>query len=119
MGTLAQWTDGLLKLPGPHWLSERTMTRYGIRNLMRFAKTYNQWRYRRRARRHQQAFDTEFDALLREHGGAVTSPPRVVMEDGWAIDTSQSLPGLGRLLDEAGEVVRERGGKKHSDVQQP
>jgi len=119
VGKLAKLTDRLAKLPGMHWRSEETMTRYGIRNVMRLAKSYNRWRYGKRARQHEHAFATEIEALLKEHAGHAVYPPRIVMQDGWAIDTSRSLPGLEQVLAEAGDIARERAGKKHSDVQQP
>jgi hypothetical protein len=66
---LAHWTDRILSQPGRRWRNEEAMGRYGIRNLMRVAKTYNQWRYADRSRRHQQAYETDLNALLEEHGG--------------------------------------------------
>jgi hypothetical protein len=57
--------------------------------------------------------------LLRENGALATFPPRIELKDGWARDDSHSFPHLDRLLEEAGEIVRERGGKKHSSSQQP
>lgn len=117
MNVISQRSDAWLGRPGPAWFHEKTMKRYGIRNLMRLAKTYNRWRYGARARRHERAYAEEGESLLREHGGSF--PPRVTMQDGWAIDTSRSLPGLERLLEQAAEVVRERSGKKYSDTQLP
>lgn len=112
-------TDRLLSKPGKRWRSEETMDRLGIQNIMRFAKTYNRWRYSDRAAEYQRIFDTELEALFAGHGGLSQYPPKVVMKDGWAIDESMTLPHLDRLLEEAGEVVRERAGKIHSDVQRP
>lgn len=119
MSVLGRAADRLLSMPGKNWFAETTMARYGIRTLMRSAKVYNGWRYRSRVRRHRSAYEHEFEALLREHDAQAAVSPRILMQDGWAIDTSGTLPGLDRLLYEAGEVVRARGGKQHSDVQQP
>lgn len=116
---IAAVTDRLLSKPGKRWRAEETMERLGIRNIMRFAKRYNRWRYADRAAEYQRLHDEELEALLAGAGGAVPYPPKVVMNDGWAIDESRSLPHLDRLLDEAGEVVKERGGRIHSDVQRP
>jgi len=48
------------------------------------------------------------DALLQENGAPVT--PRVELRDGFAIDTSHSLPHLDRMLADAQAVIAERGG---------
>src|SRR6185369_17068392 len=86
----------------------------------RTAKRYNRWRYHERARRHNYAYETQLDQLLIENSAPGFRPhPKIMLNDGWAMDTSQSLPGLDRLLDEAGQVVRERAGKIHTDIQQP
>ena len=120
MTSLRHLTDRLLRKRAQSWLKEPGMKRYGIRNIMGAAKLYNRWRYHERAQRHYNAYQTQLDPLLLENGGPDFDPrPKIVLNDGWAIDTSQSLPCLDRLLDEAGRVVRERGGKIHSDIQQP
>ncbi len=95
------------------------MRRVGIGRLRRFAKRYNRWRYSDKARLHREAFEGDFEGMLRENGELASWPPRIVMRDGWARDDSMTLPHLGRVLEQGGEVVRERGGKKHSDSQQP
>lgn len=118
LSTFARMTDRLLSKPGKGFLDEEVMRRYGICNLMGLSKAYNRLRYVRRNRRHQHEFDRVAE-LLRGHDAAATWPPRVVMHDGYAIDTSGTLPGLDRLLDQAGQIVRQRGGRTHSDVQQP
>ena len=95
------------------------MKRVGIDRLRSFAKRYNQWRYSDRARAHHDAFENRFEALLRENSTLAAFPPRIKLRDGWARDNSQSLPHLDRVLDQASEIVRERGGKQHSGTQQP
>lgn len=117
--TIAGFSDRLLSKPGKRWLSEEAMARLGIRNIMRFAKRYNSWRYSDRSREHRLSYETELEALFKDAGGLAQYPPSLVMNDGWAIDTSRTLPHLDRLLEEAGEVVKERGGRIHSDVQRP
>lgn len=117
---LAAWADSHLSEPAKSWRKEEAMERYGIRNIARAAKLYNRWRHGERARFHEETYRRKFKTLLKEHaGGADVYPPKVVMNDGYAIDDSLSLPGLDRLLEEAGEVARERGGKVHSDIQRP
>src|SRR6185312_12878315 len=98
---------------------DRAMKHVGIHRLRSFAKRYNRWRYSDRDRAHYDAFENEFEALLRENGTLAIFPPRIKLKDGWARDDSYSLPHLDRVLEQAGEIVRERGGKKHSGAQQP
>ena len=116
---IAKLTDRLLRPAAKFWRRDRAMTRIGIDRLRSFAKRYNRWRYSDRARVHHDAFENGIDALLRENGTLATFPPRIELKDGWARDNSYSLPHLDRVLDQAGEIVRERGGKKHSGAQQP
>ena len=58
-------------------------------------------------------------SFSRKTAHPVTSPPRIQIKDGWAIDDSLTLPHMQAVLEQGGEIVRERGGKKHSDSQQP
>jgi hypothetical protein len=116
---IATFTDALLSKHAQKWRSEESMERLGIERIMRLAKRYNRWRYSDPAASYQSKFDHELDSLFAERGGFHNQPPRIVLKDGWAIDTSGTLPHLDRLLKEAGEVVAERGGKVHSDVQRP
>jgi hypothetical protein len=116
---IAKVTDRLLSKHAKQALTDAGMQKWGINNLMRAAKRYNRWRYGEREKKHQKAYDRKLAELMEEHGGPGHYPPKIVMQDGWAIDTSMSLPGLDRLLDEAGQVARERAGKTHTDVQQP
>jgi hypothetical protein len=116
----AKLTDRLLRPVAKFWRDKGwAMKRVGIDRLRSFAKRYNQWRYSDRARLHQDAFENGFEALLRENGTLATFPPRIKFSDGWARDDSHSLPYLDRVLDQASEIVRERGGKQHSAMQQP
>jgi hypothetical protein len=95
------------------------MKHVGIDRLRFFAKRYNRWRYSARVRTHQDVFENGFEALLRENGNFATYPPRIELRDGWARDDSHSLPHLDRVLVQASEIVRERGGKQYSWTQQP
>lgn len=95
------------------WRDDAILQRYGIRNLMRAAKVYNGWRYRDRIRRHRRAYERDRDMWLE----ASAARPPATMRDGWALDTSGSLPHLDRLLDEAGRVARERAGRIHGGIQ--
>jgi len=95
------------------------MKRVGIARLRRFAKIYNRWRYRGRNRVHRKAFTGDFPRLLQENGAPSAWPPRIQLRDGWARDDSLTLPHLDRVLEQSAEIVRERGGTKHSSTQQP
>lgn len=88
------------------------MALLGIRNTMRIAKGYNTLRRGRRQRRRRLIWREHFGELAAEAGGF--AEPRVRIEDGWALDTSGSLPHLEELLRQADEAIEERGG--HSDV---
>jgi len=77
----------------------------GIKRTTRLAHAYSQHRNRhlvdtrlRDAPRHLELIDTEL---------AGTSVPE--MHDGWALDTSRSLPHLDRLLEEMNSVIEEFG----------
>src|SRR5205085_3072608 len=77
----------------------------GIKGTTRLAHAYSQHRNRhlvdtrlRDAPRHLELIDTEL---------AGTSVPE--MHDGWALDTSRSLPHLDRLLEEMNSVIEEFG----------
>ncbi len=116
---VGRFFDSLLKPYGREWLKPEAMKRHGSGNLMKWARCYNRWRYGKRARIHERAWRDERDTLLRENGGDPAMLPRIRLNDGWHIDTSRTLPHLDALLGEMHEIVRERGGVKHSDVQQP
>ncbi len=85
------------------------MANLGIRNTMHLAKAVNRVRYRKLIRTRRRLFRNHFDELLEEHGGLARDPG--CMEDGWLLDESMSLPHLEALLDQADELIAERGGK--------
>jgi hypothetical protein len=80
------------------------MATLGIRNTMRLAKRYNGLLYGRLQRERE-----------REYAHRFNGPPRVRMEDGFALDTSRSLPHLDRLLEQSEEVIAERAGRGEVD----
>ena len=57
-------------------------------------------------------FETQLSRLLEENGAAAGPP--VEMRDGWAIDQSRSLPHLDRVLEDAEEIIAERGGVRRT-----
>jgi hypothetical protein len=74
---------------------------------MRIARAFNGFRNRRCVRFREEQY-RRLDELIRENGPP-TRPP-VALRDGWAIDTSKSLPHLDRLLEESQAIIAERGG---------
>jgi hypothetical protein len=116
---LARTADRLVRRMGTHLATDAGMKRFGLANAMRLGRLYNRIRYRQRWHRHVEAFRTNLPALLRENGGDAKFPPTLRMKDGWALDTSHRLPHLDRLIEQAGEIIRQRGGREHSDIQYP
>ncbi len=94
--------------PIASYLHQDRMARLGIRNTMRLAQAYNKllygkyWHYRKNQYQHN------FSQLLEEN--KLQEKPALQICDGWALDTSNSLPYLKELLEEADEVIQERGG---------
>lgn len=101
------------------WITDAGLMKNGIGNLTQKAKAYNSWRYADWIEANKAAYENERGALLCDNGAPEGFKPRIKMEDGWAVDTSMSLPHLDRLLEQASEIVEERGGHKHSSAQQP
>jgi hypothetical protein len=87
------------------------MSALGIANTMRLAHAYNWLTFRRQQAWRRSLYHEQFNALLKENGPPVR--PRIKMQDGWAIDTSMSLPHLDRVLKDAEEIIAERGGIRH------
>jgi hypothetical protein len=112
-------TDWLLRPVAKQWREDPAMKLVGIERMRSFAKKYNRWRYADRVQAHRETFQNGFEQLLRENGTLETWPPRIELKDGWARDNSHTLPNLDRVLEQAGEIIQERGGKKHSSAQQP
>jgi hypothetical protein len=116
---LAAIADRLVSRPGDYMASERGMKRVGLANSMKLGKLYNRIRHRGRWNLHRNTYQNEFSALLKQNGGEGSVTPRVRLHDGWAIDTSQSLPHLDRLLEEGAEIIRQRAGRTFGDIQYP
>lgn len=82
---------------------------FGVANLCRAAKAYNSIKYGALLRHRRRLYRRELDALIEENGPLTGSPN--VIRDGWALDTSKSLPHLDRLLEEADRYIDLHGGK--------
>src|SRR5436190_2775070 len=90
------------------------MSRLGIANTMRLAHAYNRAKFRRQDHWRRAMFHDELDALLQENGPLTR--PRVQMRDGWAVDTSKSLPHLDRVLEDSEKIIAERSGARRSSA---
>ena len=88
------------------------MARLGIRNTMRLAHFYNRIKSRRQDNWRRKLYETQLEALLAENGPLTR--PRIEMKDGWAIDTSMSLPHLDRVLEDSEKIIAGRAGVRTS-----
>lgn len=93
-------------------LHEGHMRRLGIEPTQRIARIYNHARYAAEHAWRNRLYTDRFAELLAENG-ALTRPA-LTLHDGWAIDTSQSLPHLDRVLAQADEILKERSGVRTS-----
>jgi len=107
---LGKTMDRIVRRPARYFYSN-FMESGGIHNTMHLSKMYNRVRYRGRYHEHRRAFRDSFDALLLDNGYVDRNAKNNVMRDGWAIDTSHSLPHLDALLEETNALIDERGGK--------
>jgi hypothetical protein len=85
------------------------MSRLGIANTQRLAYFYNRLRFGRQDHWRRALYRTQLSALLEENG-SLTRPP-IEMKDGWALDTSMSLPHLDRVLEDSDKIIAERRGQ--------
>lgn len=91
----------------------------GIDNTIRLSKAINRLLHGTDQRRYDRAYRERFDALLAENGPLMNgTQPRNVMQDGWAIDRSASLPFIDQLLEETAPLIEARGGMKREEALQ-
>jgi hypothetical protein len=88
------------------------MSRLGIANTMRLAYFYNRLKFRPQNRWCRALYQTQLATLLEENGRL--SRPPIAMKDGWALDTSMSLPYLDRVLEDSDKIIAERSGERRS-----
>jgi hypothetical protein len=93
-------------------LHENHMQRLGISDTMRLASFYNQAKYGPLDDWRRSLFEFEFPSLVHENG-PLTRPP-LEMRDGWAIDSSMSLPHLDRVLEDSEKIIASRRGVRTS-----
>jgi hypothetical protein len=93
-------------------LQENHMSHLGIGNTMSLAHAHNRRRFGREDQWRRRLYRNGFEALLEKNGPQKC--PRIEMHDGWAIDTSMSLPHLDHVLEDSEEIIAERCGIRKS-----
>jgi len=88
------------------------MSRLGIASTMRLAYFYNRLKFGRQDRSRRGLYQTQLATLLEENGGLSRTP--IEMKDGWALETSMSLPHLDRVLEDSDKIIAERSGERRS-----
>jgi hypothetical protein len=97
---------------------EKPMKPLGTNNTMKIARAYNRLVYGKYHEHRKNRYLNNFDELIRENGGTASAAANEI-RDGWALDTSGTLPHLERLLYDAGEIIKEHGGVKRTDYGRP
>ena len=95
----------------------KPMQPLGVNNTMKVARAYNRLKYGRYHEYRTNQYLHHFDELIRENGLPVS--PINEIKDGWALDTSGTLPHLKQLLNDAEEIIKERAGVKRTDFGRP
>lgn len=93
-------------------LHENHMARLGIANTMRLAYSYNRLKFGRQDDWRRALYRTQLRTLLEENGSLMRPP--IELKDGWALDTSRSLPHLDRVLEDSDKIIAERSGQRRS-----
>lgn len=83
------------------------MQALGIRRTRNAALFYNRVRCKDREDIRRKLYREHFDELITENGA--TSGQTSLMKDGWALDTSRTLPGIDELIEESEQIIAERG----------
>lgn len=89
----------------------------GIERTSRIARWWNRERLPLLAAR-RRWYEERFEQLLDENGWP-GGRRRIELEDGFALDSSNSLPYLDRLIEEMSSVIEERGLQKWEDLGKP
>ena len=94
-------------------LHSNHMSRLGIANTMRLAYAYNRIKFGRQDDWRRSLYREAITALLEENGPPTRS--RIEMQDGWAIDTTMSLPHLDRVLEDSEKIIAKRSGVRRTN----
>jgi hypothetical protein len=103
--------------PLAYLLEKDDMKLLGLNATMRWANRYNRLSFGSNQKMRQRLWREQFDALLKENGTPQHEP--IIMNDGWAIDRSQTLPHLKQLLEDSNEIIEKRGGQEAEDFGKP
>jgi hypothetical protein len=114
---MEKFADRWLSRPGKYLLTDEAMAAFGTKRIMGAAKRFNRWRYASRCKEHERGYRLEAETLLRDNGRRRSHG--IALQDGYALDTSGTLPHLEELIQQCEQIVQERGGKTFSGVQQP
>lgn len=88
------------------------MEHLGIDETMRLAGAFNRSRFAIQDDWRRQLHEDRLERLLAENGPPTR--PALDMHDGWALDTSMSLPHLDRILNDSERIIAERRGVRKS-----
>ena len=77
---------------------------------MRLAGACNRITHGRQDRWRRSLYENQFAAMLEEN--IAPAHPAVEMKDGFAIDTSMSLPHMDRMLEDSDKIIAERSGER-------
>ena len=113
---VADWRkkeEGVLN-PVAAYFHRDHMRRLGIGNTMRLAHAVNWLRFRREDAYRRDQYRNHFDELISENGEP--RGPIAEIRDGWALDTSCSLPHLDEVLADSEEIINERAGVRATET---
>ena len=79
----------------------------GIRRTMRLGRIWNNLRFGKFQKFREKQYHDHFNDLIEENGLPRNLPN--TMSDGWALDTSRSLPHLQQLLEDTSKIIEESG----------
>ena len=88
------------------------MEHLGIDATMRLAGEFNRGRFAVQDDWRHELYEDRLEQLLAENGPQ--KRPALDMHDGWALDTSMSLPHLDRILEDSERIIADRSGTRKS-----
>lgn len=95
-------------------LHQNHMDLFGIADTMALAHAYNQMLFGEQHALRRRLYQDHLEDLLEQNGPRTVN--QIELHDGWAIDTSMSLPHLDRVLADSREIIAERSGGRTSQV---
>jgi hypothetical protein len=101
-----------ITVPLARQLHANHMEHLGIAETMRLAGAFNRSRFAAQDDWRHALYEDRLGYLLAENGAPTR--PTLQMHDGWALDTSMTLPHLERVLEDSDRIIAERAGKRKS-----